>query len=145
MRGLAYTSTALILLVAACTAGRTGGEPSALSQQARSPVASGSEGSLRLKPSPPRALNETVTGILGLAEIEGGCPYLEVQDGTQYEVLYPEGWELQHSPLQLVDPRGDVHARSGDQVTVRGGIATDMASICQIGPIFRATEVVTAQ
>jgi hypothetical protein len=29
----------------------------------------------------------------------------------------------------------------GDAVTVRGAVATDRSSICQIGPIFVATEV----
>jgi hypothetical protein len=35
----------------------------------------------------------------------------------------------------------DPHASAGDIVTVRGREATDMVSICQIGPIFEATEV----
>jgi hypothetical protein len=75
--------------------------------------------------------------------VEGGCAYLEAADGTRYEVLYPDGWTLQVSPLELIGPDGAVHARAGDPVTLRGEIATDMASICQIGPIFRATEVVS--
>ena len=101
--------------------------------------------SLRLnsmKPAPPTSLPGDLTGILGLAEIETGCPYLEAADGTRYEVMYPDGWELQRSPLQLVAPDGTTVARAGEEVTVRGSVAGDMASVCQIGPIFRATEVV---
>lgn len=69
--------------------------------------------------------------------------YLQTADGTRYEVLYPDGRNLQLSPLQLIGPDGAVHARAGDLVTVRGATANDMISICQIGPIFRATEVVS--
>jgi hypothetical protein len=84
-----------------------------------------------------------VTGTLGADSIEGGCGYLETADGTRYQVIYPDGWDLQLGPVQLISPEGEVVARGGDTVTVRGEEATDMASICQIGPIFRATEVVS--
>ncbi len=57
-------------------------------------------------------------------------------------MLYPEGWELKKSPLELIAPDGTVHSRGGDEVTVRGEEADGMASICQIGPIIQATEVV---
>jgi hypothetical protein len=84
---------------------------------------------------------DTITGVLGADAIEGGCAYLETADGTRYEVIWPDGWELQASPLELRDPEGAVVAEAGDEVTVRGEEATDMASTCQIGPIFRATGV----
>lgn len=80
-------------------------------------------------------------GTLGLEDIEGGCPYLRAADGTRYEVIYPDGWELRPGPVERVSPDGEVVARSGDEVAVRGREATDMASICQIGPIFVADEV----
>ena len=86
---------------------------------------------------------DELTGVLGADTIEGGCGYLQTPDGTRYQVIYPEGWDLTLSPLQLTSPAGDVVARGGDEVTVRGRVATDMASICQIGPIFRSTAVVT--
>lgn len=107
----------------------------------------GSSPSFRLKtpkPSAPSNLGgQELTGTLGFDDIEGGCAYLE-SNGTRYEVIYPDGWQLQRSPLQLISPEGDVVAGPGDQVTVRGEEAGDMASICQIGPIFRATEVVAS-
>lgn len=84
---------------------------------------------------------ETITGEFGADSIEGGCAYLEADDGTRYEVLYPDGWEVQASPLQLTDPSGAVVASGGETITVRGTVADDMASICQIGPIFQADEV----
>lgn len=85
---------------------------------------------------------ETLTGRLGADSIEGGCPYLEADDGTRYEVLYPSGWEVDRGSGTLRDPDGVVVARPGDTITVRGARAEGMASICQVGPIFRATEVV---
>ena len=89
----------------------------------------------------PSGADDELTGVLGADSIEGGCGYLQASDGTRYEVIYPDGWRLQLSPLQLTSPDGEIVARGGDEVTVRGSEATDMASICQIGPIFRATDV----
>lgn len=85
----------------------------------------------------------TYTGVLAADAIEGGCVYLQAPDGRKLEVIYPDGWELRKSPVELVSPDGRVVARAGDEVTVRGAEA-DMASICQIGPIIQATEVVLA-
>lgn len=90
----------------------------------------------------PGAGELTVTGRLGFDSIEGGCPYLEANDGERYQVLWPDGWELD-ARGDLVNPAGDAVAGAGDEVTVRGRVADDMASICQIGPIFRASEVST--
>jgi hypothetical protein len=36
-----------------------------------------------------------------------------------------------------------VAASGGETITVRGSIADDMDSTCMVGPIFRATEVVS--
>jgi hypothetical protein len=83
----------------------------------------------------------TYVGVLSADAIEGGCAYLQAPDGRKYEVLYPDGWTLRRSPLELSGPDGRVVAQGGDEVTVRGSVA-DMASICQIGPIIEATEVV---
>ena len=84
-----------------------------------------------------------LTGRLGISEVEGGCPYLEAADGTRYEVIYPNGWQLDRAAMQLRDPGGTLVAAAGDTVTVRGQVATGMVSTCQIGPIFQATEVVS--
>ena len=97
--------------------------------------------SLTLSSEQPRPTGDQLTGTLGADAVEGGCAYLEVDDGTRYQVVYPSGWKVTLSPLELTDPAGEVVAETGDTITVRGGIADDMASICQIGPIFRATEV----
>jgi hypothetical protein len=82
----------------------------------------------------------TVTGRLGFDDIEGGCSFLETDEETRYEVAYPDGWTLDRMGAELRGPGGQL-ARAGESVTVRGAIATDRSSICQIGPIFVATDV----
>lgn len=83
-----------------------------------------------------------VTGVLGADSIEGGCPYLEADDGTRYQVIWPNGWTLDRSSAELSDPQGVIVARAGDRVSVRGEVAPEVATTCQIGPVFRASEVV---
>ena len=87
----------------------------------------------------------TITGQLGSNDIEGGCVFVTADDGTVYEVVWPEGWSISPDSLELTDPEGEVVAEGGDQVMVHGRIADDMASICQIGPIFEAVEVEVAE
>ncbi len=95
------------------------------------------------KPDPVGGGVELV-GILGADSIEGGCAYLEADDGTRYQVVYPDGWQVRASPLQLANPAGEVVATGGDDDhRPRQGGIDDMVSICQIGPMFRAIEVVT--
>ena len=96
------------------------------------------------KPDPVGGGVELV-GILGADSIEGGCTYLEADDGTRYQVIYPEGWEVKATPLELANPAGEVVATGGETITVRGQRADDMVSICQIGPMFMANEVVTIE
>ncbi len=85
----------------------------------------------------------TITGIFDSVAVEGGCPYLQTDDKTRYEVIYPGGWQLDRGATTLRNPDGKVVATGGETITVRGQLAIDVASICQIGPIFGATEVVT--
>lgn len=94
---------------------------------------------------PPASDGDELSGVLGADSIEGGCPYLETADGTRYEVIYPDGWNVDRASGALRDPTGAVVAGPGDVVTVRGEEASDMVSICQIGPIFRAREVVSVE
>ena len=86
---------------------------------------------------------DTITGTLGADTAERGCTYLQPADGTRYEVRYPEGWALQAAPLRLTNPDGEVVATGGETITVRGRLAREMRSICQLGPIFEAVEVVS--
>ena len=83
-----------------------------------------------------------LTGTLGADSIEGGCTYLDA-DSSRFQVIYPPGWEITASPLQLTNPDGEVVATGGETITVRGHRADDMVSICQIGPMFVASEVIS--
>ena len=94
-------------------------------------------------PSPIPGRGDTITGTLGADTAERGCTYLQAADGTRYEVRYPEGWGIQAAPLRLTNPDGDVVATGGETITVRGRLAREMRSICQLGPIFEAVEVVS--
>lgn len=125
----------LVALIAACSTG-----PSAPSLDG-SPSASPNPTITEASPGPTKVDGAEFTGILANDSIEGGCAYLQAADGRRLEVIFPDGWRLQPSPLELIAPDGSVHSQAGDEVTVRGAEASDLASICQIGPIIRATEV----
>ena len=94
-------------------------------------------------PSPSPGRGDTITGTLGADTAERGCTYLQAADGTRYEVRYPEGWGIQAAPLRLTNPDGEVVATGGETITVQGRVAREMRSICQLGPIFEAVEVVS--
>ena len=124
------------LAIAACAA-----SPAASTPPSPTPPAVASprpSASLTVKPG---GVTADFSGILSMDAIEGGCAYLQTADGTKLEVIYPEGWQLDKSPLQLVAPDGSVHSKGGDTVSIKGAQSRDMVSICQIGPIIEATEV----
>ncbi|CAN5517819.1 hypothetical protein BH23CHL10_BH23CHL10_09770 [soil metagenome] len=132
------------LLVAACSTGTgtgSGADEADPSAPAPSPSPTLTLASVQPSAGDPLTGDERVKGVLGADSVEGGCGYLKAANGTRYQVRYPDGWELSLSPLELRSPEGDVIARGGDEVTVTGDIDTEMASTCQIGPIFRATSV----
>ncbi|MFL5713232.1 MAG: hypothetical protein ACJ769_01085 [Chloroflexota bacterium] len=120
---------AVALAIAACSSSPGASAPS-------SPAA---------RPSPSAASKPGVSadysGILSMDEIEGGCTYLQADDGRKLQVIYPAGWELRKSPLELIAPDGSVHSKGGDRVSVNGSEAHDIATICQIGPVIQASEV----
>lgn len=92
-------------------------------------------------PSPTPAVTGALVGTFGGdAQLEGGCAWVE-SEGTRYEVLFPEGYEVSFEPLTLVGPDGEVVATEGDELALDGQAVTDMATICQIGPVFRAESV----
>ena len=85
-----------------------------------------------------------LTGTFGGdPQLEGGCAWLDADDGERYEVVYPQGWTIAFDPLALVDPGSNIRAEQGDRIGVNGEVVRDAVSFCQVGPIFRATEVLT--
>lgn len=66
-----------------------------------------------------------LTGVVEFLDIEGGCLVLRVGAQT-YQ-------------LTGVDRQS---ARPGTTITARGRVLTDVATICQVGPVFQVTEIV---
>lgn len=129
----------LLVIIAALPACAVGGTASPRSTA--SPMVSESP-ERSPEASEPPGDGDRLTGVLGADTIEGGCAYLETPDGTRWQVVYPDGWTIDPSGATLRDPSDAVVATAGDTITVRGREATDMASFCQIGPFFRASEVI---
>jgi hypothetical protein len=137
--GLALLAAIGVVVISACSVGdelQSSGpdQPTpAMSDDFTRPSATGAEKSL-----PP--VSSTISGILAFDDIEGGCAFVEAADGTRYEVVYPEGWMLDMPKRELRTDDGQV-VRAGEALTIRGTVASDRSSICQIGPIFIATDV----
>jgi hypothetical protein len=85
-----------------------------------------------------------IVGTLNTDAVEGGCVSLATDDGRRYEILWPPGWRFDRGVGSLSAPDGSRVAIVGDRLVVHGEIADDMVSICQVGPIFRATSVESA-
>jgi hypothetical protein len=134
-------SVLLATLLVACAAPGATDEPTS-SPRATPDDPSPTRSPRQPSPTPDERGSDTIAGRLGTEDIEGGCSFVETDDGTRYEVIWPDGWMID-ARGNLLDPTDEVVARPGDELTVRGQIAGDMASICQIGPIFRASGVTT--
>lgn len=131
-----------VLALAGCAAGTNETSP-ATTPDVTAPAETASptpQETIEVTPETPPGDREELTGTLGMDSIEGGCAYLEVENGTRYEIMWPEGWSVDGGGT-LFNPEGQAVAGPGDEVTVRGAQADGFASICQIGPIFAASEV----
>jgi hypothetical protein len=134
MRKLIAGLVSLALILLACS---TGSDPEPTGDEIVV-MPSGTGGSFPAKSGAPATM--TVTGVLGFDDIEGGCWFVGDSGGTSYQVVYPDGWTLDRALGELQGPAGQ-KVRVGESLTVRGAVATDRSSTCQIGPIFVATEV----
>jgi len=68
---------------------------------------------------PPSSGATTLTGMVEMSEVEGGCLVLRV-GATTYELMGGD-------PAVL---------RPGNRVTVQGEVNPNVATICQVGPVF---------
>ena len=134
----AFALLLVAALAAACAAGPAGSSPGAAPGSASEapPTASPAAG------SPPAGGADLAGTLGGDAELEGGCAWVLGDDGERYEVIYPDGWQVQANPVQLRDPDGQVVAAEGDPIALMGEVDDTLISICQVGPIFRATAVI---
>ena len=142
-------AASLLLMLGVVMAGCSSGSGGASGSGGGSPSGGGASAapspSLELaSPKSPPGGGNTYTGVLRSDAIEGGCAYLLAADGQKYEIIPPDGWKLEKAPAAVVSPDGQVVAKAGDVITVHGNEA-DMMSICQIGPIIQATDIVPAR
>ena len=72
--------------------------------------------------------------------LEGGCVWLDADDGNRYEVMWPEDMEADTNNIELME-NGELVAEAGDQLTVQGQVTDEFASICQVGIMFQAESV----
>lgn len=141
-------AVAIALLLVSCASAAapssSSASPEATPSVQPSEAASETPPSLSPVTSSPMKGGVLISGTLGYDGIEGGCPYVETDDGTRYQVLYPDGYAIDPSSGNLVRPDGDVAVPLGGELQLRGALQTEMASICQIGPIFQALEVIAS-
>lgn len=83
----------------------------------------------------------TLSGTFGGdPALEGGCTWLDAEDG-RYEIVYPDDYEVTADPPRITGPDGKVIAEDGDSIVLEGYAEPDLTSICQVGPIWRALEI----
>ncbi len=100
-------------------------------------------------PAPPSPTDEDVIEAIYRTDpqLEGGCVWLEPEQGGEdlpggrLEPLWPEGYQVDREELVLTGPDGEQIARTGDTIRVRGDVAEDVVTICQVGTPFQVTEV----
>jgi hypothetical protein len=93
---------------------------------------------------PPEIVPRTLTGtLMGDPDYEGGCIWLSPADGPRWAVQWPDGYreELRGEEAVLLQD-GEVIAREGDEVTVKG-TRRDGFSYC--GFTYAAEEIVAVE
>lgn len=85
------------------------------------------------------------TGTLGGSEIEGGCVWLEAEDGTRYELVAAPGGTVavDTANLSLLRSDGTVF-EGGAPITLDAALDPEAMSFCQIGPILMVRDVQAA-
>ncbi|MFN2484682.1 MAG: hypothetical protein ABR509_07080 [Candidatus Limnocylindria bacterium] len=129
----------VVVLVSGCAAGAPGGD--SVTEASATGAESPDAGEATDGPGGGLERADIIGTLGGDPQLEGGCAWIDAEDGERYEVVYPNGWHVDQDPLRLIDPDGEVAAQAGDRIGLVGAVDAAMASICQIGPIFVATEV----
>lgn len=77
----------------------------------------------------------TVSGVLGGSNLEGGCVWLDADDGTRYELIGGPSASVAIDPANQViaDATGTVIAEAGDPIEVTGTVDDGLATFCQVG------------
>lgn len=136
---------ALVISLAAC--GSSDGDGVAVGEDAPTPAAP-TEGSRDGTSSPAETggssvdVDGTIEGTFGGTDLEGGCVYLDADDGTRYELVRAPESSIVIDPQNRViaSASGEVIAREGDRVAVEGLTDPGLMTFCQIGTIFAVTD-----
>lgn len=134
---LILTTAVLLVMLTGCG---PADEPPAEPAVGETPVDPGGDEPVPDDIDPPDEATMLIGTFDGDAQLEGGCAWLDTED-QRFEILWPDGYEVEFEPLQLVGPDGAVVAEQGDTLAVEGREATDIATICQVGVPYQADEV----
>jgi hypothetical protein len=97
-------------------------------------------------PSPfptPRPDADLVGRLGGDAQLEEGCSWLRDEEGEIWEVVWPEGYEIEFEyGLPNLHRPGELVALAGDVIGVNGAVPVGPGSLCLVGMPFQATEIV---
>jgi hypothetical protein len=84
-----------------------------------------------------------ITGVLRGDQEQGiGCVWLTDAQGNRWEILWPEGYHhefVDGVPSLMRD--GEVVATAGHTIAVRGMRSRDLGSVCMVGIVYEASEV----
>ena len=131
-----------VVVLAAVLLSACGGDPGGGNAEPSEPAAPRSELAPPDQARHGRATKSISGTFGGSAQLEGGCAWVE-DGGTRWEVQWPDGYSVSFEPLTLKGPDGPV-AEEGAILTVTGRPQLDAVTICQVGPLWRATEVTVA-
>jgi hypothetical protein len=84
-----------------------------------------------------------ISGVLqGDPNLETGCIWITDAQGTRWEIFWPTGYrqEFMDGAARLT-LQGQVVAVEGDSLTVRGSRSRDLGSVCMVGIVYEASEV----
>ena len=88
-----------------------------------------------------------ITGILRGDQAQGiDCIWLTDPHGNRWEIIWPVGYRQEVvEGVATLSLEGQVVAVAGDPITVRGTRSRDFGSVCMIGIVYEASEVLFEQ
>jgi hypothetical protein len=71
--------------------------------------------------------------VQGSASVDGGCVWLESDQGDRDPIAWPAGYYARFDPLRIYDGTGRLEARQGQQIRVGGGLGRAVGFPCMFG------------
>jgi hypothetical protein len=60
--------------------------------------------------------------IQGSSSVQGGSVWLACGENSALPIIWPHGYKARFDPVELLNEHGEIVAREGDTVTMRGGL-----------------------